>query len=61
MLRDSLLALVVFMILQGFPDPYSLGVFRFLSGIPSVAMTVAINVLVAHAATPEVRGTVFGL
>jgi DHA1 family multidrug resistance protein-like MFS transporter len=62
MLRDSLLALVVFMILQGFSGSvYSLGVFRFLSGIPSVAMTVAINVLVAHAATPEVRGTVFGV
>jgi DHA1 family multidrug resistance protein-like MFS transporter len=62
MLRDSLLFLVVFVMLQGFSKSvYSLGVFRFISGAPSVAMSVAINVLVAQAVAPEVRGTVFGV
>lgn len=62
MLRDSLLLLVVFVMLQGFSQSvYSLGVFRFISGAPSVAMSVAINVLVAQAVAPEIRGTVFGV
>lgn len=62
MLRDSLLFLVVFVMLQGFSQSvYSLGLFRFISGAPSVAMSVAINVLVAQAVAPEVRGTVFGV
>ncbi len=62
MLRDSLLFLVVFVFLQGFSrSVYALGIFRFISGAPSVAMSVAINVLVAQAVSPEVRGTVFGV
>jgi len=62
MLRDSLLLLVVFVMLQGLSTSiYSLGAFRFISGAPSVAMSVAINVLVAQAVAPEVRGTVFGV
>lgn len=62
MLRDSLLLLVVFVMLQGFSrSVYGLGAFRFISGAPSVAMSVAINVLVAQAVAPEVRGTVFGV
>ncbi len=62
MLRDSLLFLVVFVMLQGFSrSVYALGAFRFISGAPSVAMSVAINVLVAQAVEPEVRGTVFGV
>ncbi len=62
MLRDSLLLLTVFVMLQGFSQSvYSLGVSRFISGAPSVAMSVAINVLVAQAVAPEIRGTVFGV
>ena len=61
-LRDSLILLMVCVTLQGLSrSVYALGIFRFISGAPSVAMSVAINVLVAQAVAPEVRGTVFGV
>lgn len=62
MLVYSLLLSALLSALQGVSRSIvGLGALRFIFGLPGAAMSVAINVLVARAATPETRGRAFGV
>ena len=62
MLVYSLLLSALLSALQGVSRSIvGLGALRFIFGLPGAAMSVAINVLVARAVTPETRGRAFGV
>lgn len=62
MLAYSLFASAVLSALQGLSRSIlTLGILRLIFGVPGAAMSVAINVLIAQAVSPETRGRAFGV